>query len=150
MKIATKYAGEVEINPQNIIQFEHGIPSFEEEKQFILLPFSDSPSPFYILQSVATESLAFVVMTPFQFFPEYEVKLSDSVLEQLEMEDQQDVAIFTMLTLKETLQESTANLQGPIVVNSKAQKGKQIVLNESNYGTKHPLVALQASGKKEG
>ncbi|MDG5786672.1 flagellar assembly protein FliW [Evansella sp. AB-P1] len=149
MKIQTKFSGEVEINTQNIIQFEQGIPCFEDEKQFVLLPFSDSQSPFYILQSVTTEGLAFVVMTPFQFFPDYEAKLPDSVVEKLAIESEEDVALFVVLTLRESLQESTANLRGPIVVNSKKQLGKQIVLNESNYHTKHPLAKLTAAGKGE-
>ena len=38
MKIKTAYLGEVEIDPSQILQFEHGIPGFEEEKQFVLLP----------------------------------------------------------------------------------------------------------------
>ncbi|MBU9721726.1 MULTISPECIES: flagellar assembly protein FliW [Bacillaceae] len=149
MKIETKYAGEVEINPNNIIQFEQGIPSFEEEKEFILLPYSEEQSPFYILQSVKTSGLAFMVMTPFTFFPDYEAKLSDSVIEQLAIEKQEDVALFVIITLRETLQESTVNLKGPIVVNSAAQKGKQVVLNDTAYHTKHALVAPVAAGQKE-
>ncbi|ADU31863.1 flagellar assembly protein FliW [Evansella cellulosilytica] len=151
MKLETKYSGEIEINEENIITFEHGVPSFEDEKKFVLLPFSNEPSPFYILQSVNTPGLAFVVMTPFQFFPNYEAKLSDSVIEQLEINDQEDVALFVILTVRETWAESTANLQGPIVINGKKQKGKQIALNDSEYKTKHPLGdVLTATGEKEG
>ncbi|WP_096190272.1 flagellar assembly protein FliW [Evansella halocellulosilytica] len=148
MKIETKYAGEMEVNEKNIITFQQGIPSFEDEKEFILLPFSEEPSPFYILQSVQTAGLAFVVMTPFSFFPDYELKLSDSTVEHLEIEQEEEVATFVVLTLKETLEESTANLRGPIIINGSKQKGKQIVLNESDYHTKHPLVTVAVSGQK--
>ena len=150
MKIATKYSGEVEINSKNIITFEQGIPSFEEEKKFVLLPFSDAPSPYYILQSINTAGLAFIVMTPFPFFQDYEVKLADSVVEQLEIEKEEDVAIFVILTLRDKLENSAANLRGPLVINSAKQLGKQIVLNESTYETKHPLVTQVASGSQEG
>ncbi|MFA9558925.1 flagellar assembly protein FliW [Evansella sp. AB-rgal1] len=149
MKIETKYSGETEINPSNIIHFEQGVPSFEEEKQFVLLPFSEEPSPFYILQSTITPGLAFMVMTPFQFFPKYEAKLADNVIEQLEIDNEEDVALFVILTLRDELVDSTANLRGPIVINSKKQKGKQIVLNESSYETKHPLATFAAAGQKE-
>lgn len=151
MKIATKYSGEVEINRKNIIRFPQGIPSFEEEKEFVLLPFSDSPSsPFFILQSVHTEGLAFVVMTPFSFFPDYEVKIPDSVVEQLEIEKEEDVTLLTIITLRDTLENSTVNLRGPIVINGAKQLGKQIVLNESNYKTRHPFVVSTASAGQEG
>src|SRR5690554_1806352 len=132
MKIATKYSGEVDINPDNIINFQQGIPSFEEEKKFILLPFGEETFPLYILQSTQTAGLAFVVMVPFSLFPTYEVKLEDNTIEQLNIEKEEDVAIFTILTLRDTLENSTANLRGPIVVNSAKQLGKQIVLNDSS------------------
>lgn len=150
MKIETKYAGEVEINEQSVVTFDHGIPSFENEKEFILLPFSEEPSPFYILQSIHTVGLALVVMTPFSFFSDYSAELSDQTLEGLQIESEEDVALFVVLTLRDTLEESTANLRGPIVINSREQKGKQIVLNNSDYHTKHTLKEMEASGKKEG
>lgn len=150
MNIKTKYAGEVDIKEENILEFEQGIPSFETEKEFILLPFSEEPSAFYILQSIHTPELALVIMTPFSFFPDYTAKLSDQTLEALSIEKEEDVALFVVLTLRDTLETTTANLRGPIVINSAVQKGKQIVLNESDYHTKHNLKALEASGKKEG
>ncbi|WP_280769572.1 flagellar assembly protein FliW [Salipaludibacillus daqingensis] len=150
MNIETKYSGKIDINENNIIEFEQGLPSFEEERSFILLPFNEEPSPFYILQSTNTAGLALVLMTPFTFFPDYEAKLSDQTLEALEIENEQDVALFVVLTLRDTLEESTANLRGPIVLNTTRKRGKQIVLNESSYHTKHELKPLTASAKKEG
>lgn len=146
MKINTKYLGEVEINEEKIIEFENGIPSFLEEKKFILLPFDES-TPFYILQSVTTSELGFVVVSPFQFFPDYQVKLSDATIEALTIENEEDVAVFVILTVQEPFTNTTANLQGPVVINSKVQKGKQISLNDPNYRTKH-LLMPQAVGKE--
>ncbi|WP_416147309.1 flagellar assembly protein FliW [Salipaludibacillus sp. HK11] len=149
MNIQTKYSGEIKINEENMIQFAQGLPSFEEEKSFILLPFSEEPSPFYILQSTTTPALGLVVMTPFSFFPDYQAKLSDQTLEALEIENEEDVAIFVVLTLRDSLEESTANLRGPIVINSTRKKGKQIGLSESSYHTKHALQPVTDSEKKE-
>lgn len=146
MKIQTRYLGEVEINIDKIIHFEQGIPSFLEEKKFILLPF-DETTPFFILQSITTPELGFVVVSPFQFFPDYQVKLSDSTIEALEIEKEDDVAVFSILTVQEPFTETTVNLQGPVVINSVKQKGKQIALNDPNYGTKH-LLMPQAVGKE--
>ncbi|WNF36581.1 flagellar assembly protein FliW [Bacillaceae bacterium IKA-2] len=139
MKIETKYLGEVEINDEKIIEFESGIPSFLDEKKFILLPF-DETTPFYILQSVTTSQLGFVVVSPFQFFPDYQAKLSDATVAALQIEKEEDVALFLMLTVQEPFTLTTANLQGPVAVNSNKQKGKQIALNDPNYGTKHLLM----------
>ncbi|MFN7252523.1 MAG: flagellar assembly protein FliW [Anaerobacillus sp.] len=146
MKINTKYLGEVEISEEKIIHFEAGIPSFLDEKKFVLLPFDES-TPFYILQSVTTPELGFVVVSPFQFFPDYQVKLSDATIEALKIEKEEDVSIFSILTVQEPFTKTTANLQGPVVINNKTNQGKQISLNDPNYGTKH-LLMPQAVGKE--
>ena len=139
MKIETKYLGEVEIDESKIITFENGIPSFLAEKEFIVLPFS-ADTPFFILQSVQTPGLAFVIISPFHFFPDYQVKLSDSTIEALQIKQQDDVDLFVILTVQEPFTNTTANLQGPVVVNTKNQKGKQVSLSDTNYSTKHLLM----------
>ncbi|HET7522322.1 MAG TPA: flagellar assembly protein FliW, partial [Bacillales bacterium] len=77
MNIETKYHGTVEINDNQIIDFTSGLPGFLQEKRFVLLPFSGN-SPFFILQSVATASLAFVVTDPFSFYQDYDFTLPDA------------------------------------------------------------------------
>lgn len=149
MKIKTKYHGEIEIEEKNIIKFPYGIPSFQDEKQFYILPFSED-TPLFILQSVKSESLAFVVVSPFDFFPDYSVKLSDQITEQLEIEKEEDVAIFSILTIQEPFQNTTANLQGPIVINSAKKLGKQVILSDSPYKTKHRLFEQVTTAGKEG
>jgi flagellar assembly factor FliW len=146
MKVNTKYLGEVEISEDNIIDFETGIPSFLDEKKFVLLPFDES-TPFYILQSVTTPELGFVVVSPFQFFPDYQVKLSDATIEALNIEKEDDVSIYTILTVQEPFTKTTANLQGPVVINSKNNKAKQISMTDQNYTTKH-LLMPQTVGKE--
>ncbi|NJP37056.1 flagellar assembly protein FliW [Alkalicoccus luteus] len=147
MQIETKYSGTVDINEANITVFPSGIPSFEAEKQFVLLPFAEETGPFYILQSVATAELAFIVMNPFTFFPDYEVELSDQTLEALHVSAEEDVSLFVMLTLKDSWQDSSANLRGPIVINHETRLGRQIVLAESSYSTKHALPVPAKEGK---
>ncbi|WP_102344867.1 flagellar assembly protein FliW [Bacillus sp. Marseille-P3661] len=149
MKIQTKYHGEVEVDAANIIHFNQGIPSFVEEKQFYILPFSDD-TPFLIMQSIQTPGLAFVVVSPFNFFDDYSAKLSDQVVEQLQIEEQEDVALYVILTVQEPFEKTTANLQGPIVINSKKNLGKQIILNDTNYRTKHLILNQKASVGQEG
>jgi flagellar assembly factor FliW len=139
MNIETKYLGQVEIDETKIIDFESGIPSFLDEKKFILLPF-DETTPFCLLQSLTTPQLAFVVVSPFQFFPDYQAKLSDSTIEALQIETETDVALFLILTVEEPFTLTTANLQGPVAINSTKQKGKQIALNDPSYQTKHLLM----------
>ncbi|MDQ0298217.1 flagellar assembly factor FliW [Salibacterium salarium] len=138
MELQTKHLGVMEIEKEQILTFEYGLPAFEEETAFVLLPFS-SDEVFFILQSVHTPELAFVMTDPFQFFEDYQVEVSDSVIEQLNIETQEDVALYTILTLQDPFSSTTANLQAPIIINMAEKAGKQVVLSDSPYQTKHHI-----------
>lgn len=138
MKIATKYHGEKEIQEKEVITFPQAIPGFPEEKEFVLLPL-DEEGQFIVLQSVGNHQLAFVLSNPFTFFKEYDFTLEDHIVELLELESKEDIQVFSILTVQDPFEKTTANLQAPIVINRKKNIAKQVILNEPNYHTKHPL-----------
>ena len=86
MKISTKFHGEIEINETDIFTFESGIPGFLDEKKFTLLPLDETP--FFVLQSVTTKEVAFIMMNPFDFFPTYEIDLSQELLDDLHIQSE--------------------------------------------------------------
>ncbi|MGN8842569.1 flagellar assembly protein FliW [Niallia sp. HCP3S3_B10] len=138
MKIATKYHGEKEIRDKEVITFPQAIPGFPEEKEFVLLPL-DEEGQFIVLQSVGNQQLAFVLSNPFTFFQDYDFTLEDHIVELLELESEEEVQVFSILTVQDPFEMTTANLQAPIIINSKKNIAKQVILNEPNYHTKHPL-----------
>lgn len=71
MKLETKYQGLIEVSEEQIIAFEKGIPAFESEMSFVLLPFEEG-TPFYVLQSTKTPEVAFIVISPFDFVTGYQ------------------------------------------------------------------------------
>ncbi|MBS4195504.1 flagellar assembly protein FliW [Lederbergia citri] len=143
MYIQTKYHSEVEIQENEILTFEKGIPGFPEEKKFTLLPLPDMTS-VSIMQSVETAGLAFVIADPYSFFEKYNIMLDENTVEQLEIKSEADVSAFVILTVQDPFEESTANLQAPIVVNINTNRAKQVILNNENYKTKHPLLGQLA------
>lgn len=147
MEIKTKFHGNVAIEKEKIIRFEQGLPGFEEEKEFYILPL-EGGADLFVLQSVASPLLAFVMIDPFLHFKEYAVKISDEVKELLKIQDTKEVVIFSLLTIKEELKSITANLQGPIVINDRLKRGKQVILVDSVYQTKHELFLFKE--QKEG
>lgn len=138
MKIATKYHGDKEIRGKEVITFPQAIPGFPEEKEFVLLSL-DVESQFIVLQSVENQQLAFVLSNPFTFFQEYDFTLEDHIVELLELESEENIQVFSILTVQDPFEKTTANLQAPVVINSKKNIAKQVILNEPNYHTKHPL-----------
>lgn len=138
MKIDTKYHGELHIEENQIITFANGIPGFLEEKEFVILPFGEETG-ISIMQAVENSQLAFVVTDPFFFFKDYDFTIDDQVVEQLQLESEKDVTVYVILTVQDPFEKTTANLQAPVVINHKKQLGKQVILTNTNYQTKHSL-----------
>ena len=80
MQLSTKYFGQIDYEPQDSLSFPNGLFGFEEEKQFLLLPFHGSDGNLLCFQSVRTPSLAFVAMNPFSLKPDYTPVLSEEEL----------------------------------------------------------------------
>ncbi|WP_062237769.1 flagellar assembly protein FliW [Fictibacillus sp. FJAT-27399] len=142
MELRSKFHGDIEIEQKDVITFEHGIPGFEEETEFVILPFEDTP--FSILQSVTTPGLAFVTADPFTYFPGYDFTLPESVVNGLAIKEQQDVFVQVIVTLRDELKESTANLQAPVIINKMKSLGKQVVLNDNQYTSRHLIFTAVA------
>jgi flagellar assembly factor FliW len=145
MKIRTKYHGECEIYEKDIFNFEHGIPGFLDEKQFVLLPLEDTP--FVILQSVKTPALGFVMIDPFIYFKDYDFEIDEQSVVQLQLSSDKEVAIYVILTVADPFDNTTANLQAPIVLNYEKKFGKQVILTNTPYKTKHRLFPEKAEVK---
>lgn len=145
MKIMTKYHGEMDVDENDLWHFNKGIPGFLEEKQFLLYPLADQ-DVFSILQSVVHSEIAFIVANPFAFFKDYEFNLDENVLATLDIGNENEVCPLVILTLEDTLENSTANLQAPIILNMKNHHAKQIILHETDYQTKHPLSLKAEQG----
>ena len=145
MNIKTAYLGEIEINPSDILSFEHGIPGFEDEKEFVQLPLSDE-SVFQVLQSVKTEGLAFIIASPYVAVANYSFELEEATIQALDIQREEEVAVFGIVSLKDTLADSTINLKAPIVVNIINKKAKQAILEKEDHAIRHKLDAESEKG----
>jgi flagellar assembly factor FliW len=80
-------------------------------------------------------------MSPAGFFPAYEPELDDAAVDALGLTQPEDAAVYVVLTLGDTLEDTTANLLGPIVVNTVDGRAAQVVLHQPGLSTKAPLLA---------
>lgn len=147
-KVSTSRFGEIEVDEKKIVHFKDGIPAFEDEREFIILPYEED-SPYYFMQSINSPDLAFLLTIPFLFFPEYSFEVDDVTMKELEITNHDNVFYYSMITIPNgSIRYMTANLLAPIVLNSDNMQAKQVVLEKSNYTTKHRLFPEPA--KKEG
>ena len=146
-KVNTLRFGEIEIDEEKIVHFEDGIPAFEEEHEFVIIPY-DEESPYVFLQSLATPDLAFLMTMPFVFFPEYEFELDDESQAKLGIQEQEEMLIYSLLTIPGgKVSDMTANLMAPVVINTTNMQARQIVLDKSRYTTKHRLFPEKKEDK---
>ena len=138
-KVDTVRFGEIEVEEEKIVHFERGIPAFEEEHEFLIIPY-DEESPYYFMQSLKTPELAFLITTPFIFFPEYVIEIDDETLDELKIKNQEDVMLYSLITIPNgSVRYMTANLLAPVVINTENMQAKQIVMEKTRYTTKHRL-----------
>jgi len=138
-KADTLRFGPIEEEDEKVIHFPEGIPAFEQEHEFVIIPY-DEESPYVFLQSLKTPDLAFLMTMPFIFFPDYEFELDDENQQKLGLERQEDMLLYVLLTIPQgRVQDMTANLMAPLVINAANQQARQLVLEHSPYQTKHRL-----------
>ena len=149
MKIKTTRFGEIEVEDEKIVHFKDGIPAFDDEHEFIVIPYGDEEngeSPYYFMQSVKTPDLAFLMTVPYVFFPTYEFRLDDSVTDLLGLDSPDDIVLYTLITIPAgDIKAMTTNLLAPIVINKKNMQAKQVVLSGTSYTTKHRLFGDESA-----
>ena len=140
MEIGSKAYGKVEIREEDIFTFDSGIIGFEDKKKYVLLGQSEENEILVWFQSVEDENLAFVVIKPTVFRPDYQPKIHVDDLAGLDVgEDTSDLLVYTMVVVPEDINKMTANLRAPLIMNKKNNKAKQIVLNDDTYQVKEPF-----------
>lgn len=138
MNINTKYLGEVEITKDQILSFPQGLLGFENHNEFVLLDIPDNDH-FKFLQDIKNSHISFLVINPWDFFKDYDMELPDKELDKLSIDNENQMVIYNIVTLGQTFNQSTSNLLAPIIINQVDKKGRQFILNDSIYTTKHKL-----------
>ena len=139
MKIYTTRFGEIEILDPTIIDFPSGLLGFPKYKKFALIDL-DENSPLKWLQSTEEPSLAFVVTNPNLFMPEYAIDATRKDLEDICVEHAHDVIVMVLVTVPKNPAQMTANMKGPILINTTNNKGKQLIVDNPDYDIKFRLL----------
>ena len=97
MKVQTKAYGEIEIEDRQRISFPRGLFGFEELHDFVLLDATQQP--FYWLQSVERVEVAFVLIDPKFFRPDYTPEVDPLELEEIGIITADDMLVFSIVTI---------------------------------------------------
>jgi flagellar assembly factor FliW len=139
--IQTSRFGEIEIDETKLIQFISPILGFDAHTQYVVLDH-DPDSPFKWLQAVDDPALAFVITDPKLFQLAYDFPISPETLTALGVQLKSHLMILTIVNIpEENPEQMTANLLGPILLNTTTMTALQVVLSETEYSTRARLIS---------
>lgn len=124
-----------------VYQFEQGIPGFEHLNEFVFEEVGND-LPMKLMKAVNDQDISLLVASPFLFYPDYEWELPDTIKRELSILNEEDVEIWSIITVPSDIEKATINLLAPIVLNSRKKMGKQHILHDNTYSSRAPLNRL--------
>jgi len=144
VKCTSTRFGSFEVSEDSIVRFPSGLLGFPEQQRYVILDH-DTEAPFKWLQSVDEPGLAFVLMDPATFHPDYHIEVPADALAEIKEGQSDDLALVVILTIpSDDPGRITANLRGPLLISHSTKLGKQLVLSEE-FPTRHPLFPTAPS-----
>lgn len=138
MKVNTTRFDELQVNKEDVINFQEGLLGFENLKQFFVVDPGDSTLILW-LQSIDDGKIAFPIIEPKIYKPDYVAKLLPADMSSVELESLSQAKIYSILTIPSDITQMSANLKAPIVINNEKKIAKQIVLQDSKLNVKHEM-----------
>ena len=148
MKVKTTRFGTIDVKEGQVITLAEGMLGFSECSRYILMD-DEIGEPFMWMQSLDIPSLAFVVIDPAVILPSYHFSVKKDQIKNLETDNVEDLQVYVIVTMAANILDVTVNLQGPLVVNKSKRVGLQVVLNDPNFSTRHPLFTDQPETEVE-
>ncbi len=120
------------------VRMPAGLLGFEHIKNFLLIA-KPAEAPFRWLQVKNNPSLAFVVIEPLYFAPDYRPDIPQADVDFLGLTSPDDAVVYNIVTVHGS-RRATVNLKGPVIINRNTGVAKQVVIaNAVEYSVEHPL-----------
>ena len=147
IQVKTRDFGMLEMPLETIYKFPQGLYGFDSEKEFVLFSKPIDDISFLYLQSTEDQALCFFVFEPWDLFPDFNPLISREELEAMEVTSSEDLIFLSIAAIPSSVKDMTINLKSPIVINTKLQKGMQIILQNADYEVRfHPFTASSNDG----
>ncbi len=117
----------VETSQRKIVEFvfPRGIPGLELYRRFLIEPVPGNRL-FAMLIASEDPSIGMILVDPLPFFPRYSVDLQRNDRRDLMLKKEQDLVVFTTVTVDE--KQLYTNLAAPIMINVAQKRGKQLIV----------------------
>ena len=140
LKMETTKFGTIQIEEEKIITMPAGMPGFPGRKRFIILDREES-RPFYWYQCVDDPALAFVIINPYLFKPDYSVDLKPTLKKMSwEADGEESSELYVVVNASNGAPDKiTANLMSPLLINIRRCEAVQMVIHNNLYSHKHSI-----------
>ena len=138
MNLSTQRFGNVSIPDDKIITMPKPVLGFEHLKRYCIIERDDC-EPFLWYQSIDDPTVAFMIVNPLVFVPDYRIEVNPRELDELKISDVREVETYAIVTVPANPAEISINLQGPLLINTRSRLAKQLVLVNSSYRVRHML-----------
>ncbi|MBN2291827.1 MAG: flagellar assembly protein FliW [Pirellulales bacterium] len=125
MKVPSVRFGVLDVATSDMIRFPCGLLGMESLREWALL-FDRNCDVVAWMQSVDRLEVAFAVVSPRFFVPDYEIRLPGSELESLKVQKTDSLTVLTLVGKSEGT--ITLNLKAPLLINSEHRLGRQVVV----------------------
>jgi flagellar assembly factor FliW len=147
MNVASTRFGTFDVPRESLLTFPSGLLGFPEWTSYVILDH-DTDAPFKWLHCTEEASLAFVVIDPALFNQNFQVMISPEARFEVEGSETDELSFAVILTIpSDDPSAMTANLRGPLLMNLRTRRCKQLVLSE-DYPTRYPVFSAQAQTER--
>jgi flagellar assembly factor FliW len=133
--------GQLELPEEAILEFPNGLIGLGGSR-YALLARADE-ALFAWLHSIDDPDLALPVTSPWQFFEDYAVDLSDADVERTGIVDPSKASVYVTVRAGTTLKDFSANLRAPILVLN--GRGFQVINQDAEAPVRAALFAEDPS-----
>lgn len=127
MDVHTTRFGPVTVEPDDILLFPDGLMAFEGHRHWVLLADAANRAVGW-LQSISSPELALGVVSPRRFVPDYQVRVAQSQLTTLQLEQTHEAYVLAIIAKHE---DSLAiNLKAPLIINLHRLLGRQVIVSD--------------------
>ena len=140
MIVKTSRFGDMEVPEEALITFPEGVIGFKDDTRFVMFECSDD-GIFKWLQSCDRPELAFVICESGFIMPDFQVAIGEKERQLLQLADPGHAVICFILVIPKNPLDATANLLGPLLMNTETRLGMQLVLINPEYSTRHRIFA---------
>lgn len=139
-RVETTRFGTLEVASDLVLTFPEGLIGFEMFTRYTVV-CTDDQGVLRWLQSLDEPALAFPIIQPGIFRPDYTPTISDQDARFLGLTPEIPALVFAVVTVPPGRpREMTANLLGPLVINPLTRVGKQVIVQDERYNTKHHIM----------